>query len=109
MLFALTLGQLLQERNRIAREIHDSLGHSLTAQSIQLESALLFLQSNLEKAKTFLVEAKQLGSNALKEVRMSVATLRSDPLYGKSLESVLTVLIVDFQRRTRITPNCIFN
>jgi signal transduction histidine kinase len=99
----------LQERNRIAREIHDSLGHSLTAQSIQLENALMFLQSNLEKAKTFLVEAKQLGSNALKEVRVSVATLRSDPLYGKSLESALTVLLVNFQRRTGITPNCIFN
>ncbi|KAF3889862.1 MULTISPECIES: sensor histidine kinase [Nostocales] len=99
----------LQERNRIAREIHDSLGHSLTAQSIQLENAVVFLQSNLDKATTFLLEAKQLGSNALKEVRMSVATLRSDPLYGKSLESVLTVLLVDFQRRTGITPNCIFN
>nr|WP_207714088.1 sensor histidine kinase [Scytonema sp. UIC 10036] len=99
----------LQERNRIAREIHDSLGHSLTAQSIQLENALVFLQSNLEKAKTFLIEAKQLGSNALKEVRVSVATLRCDPLYGKSLESALTVLFVDFQRRTGITPNCIFN
>ncbi|WP_017744365.1 sensor histidine kinase [Scytonema hofmannii] len=99
----------LQERNRIAREIHDSLGHSLTAQSIQLENALVFLQSNLEKAKTFLLEAKQLGSNALKEVRMSVATLRCEPLYGKSLESALTVLLVDFQRRTGITPNCIFN
>jgi signal transduction histidine kinase len=33
----------LQERNRIAREIHDALGHALTAQSIQLENAQLFL------------------------------------------------------------------
>lgn len=94
----------LQERNRIAREIHDSLGHSLTAQSIQLENALLFLSSNLEKAKTFLLEAKQLGSSALKEVRQSVATLRCDPLQGKSLESTLTLLLANFERQTGIIP-----
>ncbi|ARV60144.1 two-component sensor histidine kinase [Nostocales cyanobacterium HT-58-2] len=96
----------LKERNRIAREIHDALGHSLTAQSIQLENALLFLSSNLDKTKTFLLEAKQLGSNALKEVRQSVATLRCDPLQGKSLESALALLLEDFQRQTGIVPVC---
>ncbi|NJM70417.1 MAG: sensor histidine kinase [Scytonema sp. RU_4_4] len=96
----------LQERNRIAREIHDALGHSLTAQSIQLENALLFLSSNVDKARTFLEEAKQLGSSALREVRQSVATLRRDPLHGKSLESSLALLLADFQRRTNIIPEC---
>ncbi|MGH7999313.1 MAG: sensor histidine kinase [Brasilonema sp.] len=96
----------LQERNRIAREIHDALGHLLTAQSIQLENALLFLSSNLDKARSFLEEAKQLGSSALREVRQSVATLRRDPLHGKSLESSLALLLADFQRQTNITPDC---
>ncbi|NJL51253.1 MAG: hypothetical protein HC930_01750 [Hydrococcus sp. SU_1_0] len=32
----------IDERNRIAREIHDSLGHALTAQSIQLDNAIAF-------------------------------------------------------------------
>ncbi|MEI2579822.1 sensor histidine kinase [Scytonema sp. PRP1] len=99
----------LQERNRIAREIHDSLGHSLTAQSIQLENALLFLSSNLDKAKTFLLEAKQLGSSALKEVRQSVATLRCDPLQGKSLESALRLLLANFERQSGIIPDCTLN
>ena len=36
----------LQERNRIAREIHDTLGHTLTAQSIQLDSGLLLLNTD---------------------------------------------------------------
>nr|WP_248277802.1 sensor histidine kinase [Brasilonema sp. UFV-L1] len=96
----------LQERNRIAREIHDALGHSLTAQSIQLENALLFLSSNLDKTRAFLEEAKQLGSSALREVRQSVATLRCDPLHGKSLESSLLLLLGDFQRQTNIIPEC---
>ncbi len=94
----------LQERNRIAREIHDSLGHSLTAQSIQLENALLFLQSNVDKAQTFLQDAKRLGKDALQEVRQSIATLRSNPMQGQSLEDAIASLVKDFHRITGIEP-----
>ncbi|KYC43578.1 histidine kinase [Scytonema hofmannii PCC 7110] len=95
----------LQERNRIAREIHDSLGHALTAQTIQLENALLLLPSNTDRAIEFLREAKQLAYQALQEVSRSVATLRADPLRGKSLESAISNLIQDFRNRTNLTPN----
>jgi len=96
----------LQERSRIAREIHDSIGHSLTAQSIQLENSLLFIDSNVEKAKSFLLQGKNMGANALKEVRFSVSALRSDPLKGKSLEIAVEDLFQDFQFRlqTQIKP-----
>ena len=99
----------LQERNRIAREIHDSLGHSLTAQSIQLENALMFLQSNVDKAQGFLQEAQRLGKNALQEVRQSIATLRSNPLQGKSLEDAIASLVEDFSRTTGIVPEVKIN
>lgn len=95
----------LQERNRIAREIHDSLGHALTAQSIQLENALLFCHSHPDKTQVFVSEAKQLGAMALKEIRQSISTLRSDPLQGKNLESALINLIENFSTRTNITLN----
>ena len=95
---------ILQERNRIAREIHDSLGHSLTAQSIQLENALMFLPSNVEKAQSFVAEAKRLGKDALKEVRQSIATLRSNPLQEQSLEDAIASLVKDFQGTTGIVP-----
>lgn len=96
----------LQERNRIAREIHDSLGHSLTAQSIQLENASMFLRSNVDKAQAFLTEAKRLGAGALREVRQSVATLRSDPLQGQSLEEAIAFLVKDFRQTSGIVPDC---
>jgi signal transduction histidine kinase len=95
----------LQERNRIAREIHDSLGHALTAQSIQLENALLFCPASAEKTKRFLHEAKQLGAKALKEVRQSISTLRADPLQGRSLEEAIATLIQDFYRIAKIQPD----
>jgi signal transduction histidine kinase len=93
----------LQERNRIAREIHDSLGHALTAQSIQLENALMFLSDDDAKSRSFLTEARQLGTQALREVRQSVATLRSDPLQGKSLEGAIAALAQDFHTTSGIS------
>lgn len=96
----------LQERNRIAREIHDALGHALTAQSIQLENALLFLPSDTEKTESFLKEAKQLGSRALQEVRRSISTLRSNPLQGQSLEVAIANTITEFRQTTGIIPDC---
>ncbi|MEG4231679.1 sensor histidine kinase [Microcoleus sp. Pol11C3] len=92
----------LQERNRIAREIHDGLGHTLAAQTIQLNNALLFWKSEDEKALEFLQQAKQLGSEALLEIRKSVSVLRSNPLQGLSLESAIDKLLKDFQRMTAI-------
>lgn len=96
----------LQERNRIAREIHDALGHTLTAQSIQLENALLFLPPEAEKTASFLREAKQLGSRALQEVRRSISTLRSNPLQGQSLESAIAKAVTEFRQTTGIMPDC---
>jgi len=99
----------LQERNRIAREIHDSLGHTLTAQSIQLDSALLLLSSDTEKTGQFLKAAKQLCTQALQEVRQSVAILRSDPLQEQSLESAIANLVNEFRTTTTIQPECTIN
>jgi signal transduction histidine kinase len=94
----------LQERNRIAREIHDALGHALTAQSIQLENALLFLPPEAEKTKSFLQEAQRLGARALQEVRRSIATLRSNPLRGQSLPEAIAASIAEFESATGIMP-----
>lgn len=85
----------LQERNRIAREIHDSLGHSLTALNLQLETALKLLSSDPVRATEFLARAKQLGSEALREVRQSVSTMRSDTLQGRSLKDAIATLALE--------------
>jgi signal transduction histidine kinase len=97
---------ILQERNRIARDIHDSLGHSLTALNIQLETAVKLWQSNPDKAKTFLARAKELGSQSLQEVRQSVSTMRSDPVQGRPLEDAIAYLAEELQRSTGISASC---
>ncbi|MER3435480.1 MAG: sensor histidine kinase [Leptolyngbya sp. ERB_1_1] len=92
----------LQERNRIAREIHDGLGHTLAAQTIQINNAILFWQSDEDKALTAIQQAKKLGAEALLEVRKSVSVLRSNPLQGLPLEAALQKLLANFQHTTGI-------
>lgn len=92
----------LQERNRIAREIHDSVGHSLAAQSIQLENVAMLLPQDAARITDHLQKARQLGKEALQHVRQSVATLRTDPLRGQSLASAIATLIDEFQRNHTI-------
>ena len=100
---------ILQERNRIAREIHDSVGHYLTAQSIQLENTALFLVTDREKAAYHLQNARQLGKDALQNVRQSVATLRNHPLKGRSLKIAIKQLIEEFERNYGIAIAFHFN
>ena len=96
----------LQERNRIAREIHDSLGHSLTALNLHLEMALKLSQIKPEKSLEVLAEAKRLGSIALNDVRQSVSTMRSDPLQNQDLPTAIQKLADDFEFSNNVKLLC---
>ncbi len=81
-----------EERNRLAREIHDSLGHYMTVINVQLEKAIAFRDRNPEEADQAIRDAKHLAGEALKDVRQSVSTLRTIP--GKfSLAESLDALV----------------
>jgi signal transduction histidine kinase len=103
--YALRIEELatVQERNRISRDIHDSVGHALTGLNLHLEAALKLWQTDPEEATEFLTEAKQLGSKALKEVRQSIATLRVDPLVALSLPEAIADLVEEFKRSSGIS------
>jgi signal transduction histidine kinase len=94
-----------RERNRIAREIHDSLGHSLTVFNIHIGAVLRLLYTDLPEAEALLLEVKDLGGQALQEVRQSVTLLRGDPLQNRSLQQAISSLVTEFERTTGITPN----
>jgi signal transduction histidine kinase len=96
----------LQERNRIAREIHDSLGHTLTVFNFHLTAALRLFHSNPGKAEELLREAQNLGNSALSEVSQSVSSLRTDPLHGQSLAAAIGDLIDKFWQNTGVMPHC---
>lgn len=97
----------LQERNRIARDIHDSLGHSLTALNVHLEAVTKLWSIDPAEAKLLLSEAQQLAKTALADVRQSVTSLRADPLSDQSLEDAILSLLRDVERTgaVQITTN----
>lgn len=86
-----------KERNRLAREIHDSLGHYLTAINMQLEAARAVLHEEDTAAAPLLERAQVLTKEGLREVRRSVAALRASPLEGKSLPASLAALVEALQ------------
>jgi signal transduction histidine kinase len=67
----------VEERNRIARDIHDSLGHYLTVINVQLEKALAFRLKDGAVADQAVADAKRLAREALDDVRRSVGVLRT--------------------------------
>ena len=78
-----------RERTRVAREIHDSIGHSLTAVHMQLEAARTVFDRDRDKARLALEKAQTCIKEGLTEIRASVSSLRSDPLEGRSLPQAL--------------------
>jgi signal transduction histidine kinase len=94
----------IEERIRIARDIHDSLGHTLVALNIHQTTALRLWSEDPQKAYAFVQEAKQLGADALEAVRQSVKDMRSDPLQGKLLEAAIATLVQEFHHTTGIRP-----
>jgi signal transduction histidine kinase len=71
-----------QERNRIARELHDVIGHTLTVSLLHVQSARLAVEHDPSDAARALAEAERLGRECLAEVRMTVGMLRPDEMGG---------------------------
>jgi signal transduction histidine kinase len=65
-----------QERNRLARDIHDGLGHSLTVVQMQVKAARAVLAADPARADAVLEKAQRQAEEALAEVRRSVGALR---------------------------------
>lgn len=66
------------ERSRIARDIHDGVGHSLTSLSVQLEVARKLLTRDRDKSEEALGEAERMAKRCLRDVRNSIALMRID-------------------------------
>lgn len=71
---------LLDERARIAREIHDVLAHSLGALGIQIQAARSVLHKDTDRAGGLLAAAQQMAAEGLVETRRAVHALRTDTL-----------------------------
>jgi two-component system NarL family sensor kinase len=83
-----------EERNRLAREIHDTLAQGLTAIALQLETADVLLEGegSPERVRQAVQQALALTRANLEEARRSVLDLRAAPLEGRTLAEALAAL-----------------
>lgn len=83
-----------EERNRLAREIHDTIAQDLSAIAFQLEAAeaLLAQQTDPERVRRSVTAALDLTRKGLEEARRSVLDLRAAPLEGRTLPAALAAL-----------------
>ncbi len=93
-----------EERNRLAREIHDTLAQDLAAITLQMETADALLEAGAERDRiwTAVRKALALSRDGLQEARRSVLDLRALPLEGRSLAEAVSHLLADFEGRTQI-------
>ncbi|MDZ8055112.1 MAG: sensor histidine kinase [Aulosira sp. ZfuVER01] len=99
----------LQERKRIARDIHDSLGNALTSLNIQLQTAHKLWSLDPTLAEKFLAEAQRLGAIAIQEVRQSVSNMREIVPLEQSLTALIDSLVQNFHQVTGILPSTKIN
>ena len=89
-----------EERNRLAREMHDTLGHRLTVASVQLEGAQRLISDEPDKASQMVATVRDQVRDALAELRSTVATLREPLQTDLSLDKALTRLVASFDGAT---------
>src|SRR6266513_3012969 len=82
----------IEERNRLAREIHDTLAQGLAAITLQLETADALADSNPERAQEAIRRALNLARKNLEEARRSVIDLRAASLQDRTLTEALETL-----------------
>jgi signal transduction histidine kinase len=94
---------VVEERNRLAREMHDTIGHRLTVASVQLEAAQRLCPTDAERAASLVGTVREQVREALGELRATVATLRSPVEADLHLRSALRRLIEHFEAATGLT------
>jgi len=94
---------VVEERNRLAREMHDTLGHRLTVASVQLEAAQRLCPTDSERAAGLVGTVREQVREALSELRATVATLRSPVEADLHLRSALRRLMNHFEQATGLT------
>ncbi|MBE0688229.1 MAG: sensor histidine kinase [Anaerolineaceae bacterium] len=91
-----------RERNRLARELHDTLAHTLSGLTVQLEAIHTILETEQQEVKDMLEKALFTARNGLEETRRAMKALRAEPLEDLGLQLALQNLVVNIQARANL-------
>jgi signal transduction histidine kinase len=97
---------VLRERERLARDLHDSLGHALVTLSVQLEAIQRLYRVDPESASQHVDEMKAMTRSSMDALRRAIAGLRAPDLADRALKPALQALCVGFAERTGLAVTC---
>jgi len=99
---------VVEERNRIARDIHDNLGHNMTALIMQLQMAEHYMKTGSGKTQEMLQNSIQTARDSLSSIREVVETLRGKEIIA-SPEKAIRTLVDEFSQKTGAEINLKIN
>jgi signal transduction histidine kinase len=101
---ALAMEQLAtaRERNRLARDLHDTLAHSLAGLVVQLQAIDTLFKAEPEAARSELAKARQIAQEGLEETRHAIQDLRVNPIEDLGLARALERAAIDFGDRAGV-------
>ena len=92
-----------RERNRLAREIHDTLGHSLTGIIAGIDACETLIDYSIDATKQQLHVVSNVARQGMKDVRRSVKALRPDALETMNLEDAILQIVAEMENTTHTT------
>ena len=94
---------IIEERQRFARDLHDSVSQQLFALNMMSSASVRLLDSNPEEAKPMIAQVSQIAEKAQGEMRALLLHLRPIDLKGESLKGGLLKLIEELEKKTQIS------
>lgn len=91
-----------RERNRLARELHDTLAHTLSGLTVQLEAIHTIMETDQQEVNDMLEKALFTARNGLEETRRAMKALRAEPLEDLGLQLALQNLVANIQARANL-------
>jgi len=96
----------LRERERLARDLHDTLGHALVTLTVQLEAAQRLQATDPARAAALLAELQKLTRSSMEDLRRSLANLRTSGLADRPLTESLRTLCAEAGKRHGAAIDC---
>jgi signal transduction histidine kinase len=96
----------LRERERIARDMHDNLGHTLVAMTVQLEAIQRLYKVDAQRGDAQVDQLKQLTRESMAALRRSLDGLRAPGLGQRALPRALHQLSVEVGQRSSLNVRC---
>lgn len=91
-----------QERNRLAKEIHDTIGHALTNIVSGLDASLILIDESIPETKEQITLSRDIASQGIIDIRRSVKALRPDALVHSSIKIAIDKMLSKIESSTKV-------